>query len=127
MQQNGAGEAPNGDAVQLSISTASSVSSGSSVGLLPAAAGSSSSSFSSSSSPSASSRLRRLSQESRGVPPQPTVMVVFSAAIDSEPEGDSVMSRTEEEKRKAAISAPNRNLSKSLRTLNAPQEVNRPK
>ncbi|KAG7322721.1 hypothetical protein KOW79_014067 [Hemibagrus wyckioides] len=112
MQQNGAGETPNGDAGQLSISTASSVSS---AGLLPAAASSLSTS-------SSLSRLRRLTQEGREVPPQPTVMVVFSAARDSEPEGDSAMSKSEEEKRKAAIPAPNRNLPKSLRTLNAPQE-----
>ncbi|XP_017344408.1 BTB/POZ domain-containing protein KCTD7 [Ictalurus punctatus] len=124
MQQNGAGETPNGDAGRLSFSPASSVSS---AALLPAAAVSSSSSSalpssSSSSSSSPSSRLRRITQEVRGVPPQPTVMVVFSAARDSEPAGDSAMSKSEEEKRKAAISTPNRNLPKSLRTLNAPQE-----
>ncbi|KAK2823039.1 hypothetical protein Q7C36_019639 [Tachysurus vachellii] len=100
MQQNGAGETPNGDAGQLSISSAAGA------------------------APTCSSlpRLRRLTQDGREVPPQPTVMVVFSAARDSEPERDSAMSKCEEEKRRVAINAPNRNLARSLRTLNAPQE-----
>lgn len=104
MQQNGAGETPNGDAGQLSISSAA--------GAVPTC--------------SSLSRLRRLTQDGREVPPQPTVMVVFSAARDSEPERDSAMSKCEEEKRRVAINAPNRNLPRSLRTLNAPQEVHRP-
>ncbi|KAI5614344.1 BTB/POZ domain-containing protein KCTD7, partial [Silurus asotus] len=119
MQQNGAGETPNGDAEQLSFSPAGSVNS---AGLLPVAAVSSSSFSSPSSSSSPSSRLRRLTQEGRGVPPQPTVMVVFSPVRDIQPAGDSAMSGSEEEKRKAAISTPNRTLPKPGRTLNAPQE-----
>ncbi|TTS33143.1 BTB/POZ domain-containing protein KCTD7 [Bagarius yarrelli] len=105
MQQNGAGDTPNGDAAQLSISTASSAD------LLPVA---------SSSSSSSSSRLRRLNQDGRAVPPQPTVMVVFSSARDSG--GDSAMSKSEEEKRRATLTTASRNLAKPLRSLNAPQE-----
>ncbi|KAA0704078.1 BTB/POZ domain-containing protein KCTD7 [Triplophysa tibetana] len=71
----------------------------------------------------ATSRVRRFAQEGRTVP-QPRVMVVFSAASDTEKEEDAMSGAIpgDEEYRKPAIPVPNLNLGRSLRTLDAPEE-----
>lgn len=53
-------------------------------------------------------------------------MVVFSPASDTEKQGDAMSGADngEEEYRKPAIPVHNLNLGKSLRTLDAPEEVN---
>lgn len=101
MQHNGAGESPNGEPPPLSFSAAAPLQ-------------------------MATSRVRRFAQEGRTVPPQPRVMVVFSAASDTENQRDAMSGADtgEEEYRKPAIPVPNLNLGKSLRTLDAPEEVN---
>ncbi|KAM9455845.1 BTB/POZ domain-containing protein KCTD7 isoform 2-T8 [Clarias gariepinus] len=121
MQQNGAGETPNGAAGPLSplsavtsVTSVSTVSTVSSAALRPASA--------LSCSPSPSPRMRRLHHEARGAPPQPTVMVVLSAARDPEPAGDLAVSRPEEERRRPAGSVLGRSLPKAARALPAPQE-----
>lgn len=100
MQHNGAGETPNGEPPPLSFSAAGPLQ-------------------------MATSRVRRFAQEGRTVP-QPRVMVVFSAASDSEEQEDAMSGAIprDEEYRKPAIPAPNLNLGKSLRALEAPEEVN---
>ncbi|XP_062870634.1 BTB/POZ domain-containing protein KCTD7 [Trichomycterus rosablanca] len=109
MQQNGAAEIRNGEAAQLSRSTANTVSTVSTAASsLPMAA------------VSVPARLRRFGPEGR-VLPQPAVMVVFSPARDTDTPGEAA-SVPEEELRTAAISTTNGNLMKTLRTLNAPQE-----
>lgn len=104
MQHNGAGETPNGEPPPLSFSAAAPLQ-------------------------MATSRVRRFAQEGRTVPPQPRVMVVFSAASDSEKPGDAMSGadKGEEEYRKPAIPVANLNLAKSLRTLDAPEEVKSPR
>jgi len=99
MQHNGAGET-NGEPPPLSFSAAAPLQ-------------------------MATSRVRRFAQEGRTVPPQPRVMVVFSPASDSENQGDAMSGADigEEEYRKPVIPVPNLNLGKSLRTLDAPEEV----
>lgn len=99
MQHNGAGET-NGEPPPLSFSAAAPLQ-------------------------MATSRVRRFAQEGRTVPPQPRVMVVFSAASDTEKQGDAMSGadNEEEEYRKPAIPVPNLHLGKSLRTLDAPEEV----
>uniref|UniRef100_A0A8C1H048 BTB/POZ domain-containing protein KCTD7 n=1 Tax=Cyprinus carpio TaxID=7962 RepID=A0A8C1H048_CYPCA len=99
MQHNGAGESPNGEPPPLSFSAAAPLQ-------------------------MATSRVRRFAQEGRTVPPQPRVMVVFSAASDTENQRDAMSGADtgEEEYRKPAIPVPNLNLGKSLRTLDAPEE-----
>ncbi|XP_030648981.1 BTB/POZ domain-containing protein KCTD7 [Chanos chanos] len=98
MQQNGAGETSNGEQPPLSYGTPNSL-------------------------PMASSRVRRFAQEGRAVP-QPRVMVVFSAASETDKSGDAMSSSnaSEEEFRKPASPVPNLNLSKSLRTFSAIEE-----
>ncbi|XP_055064161.2 BTB/POZ domain-containing protein KCTD7 [Misgurnus anguillicaudatus] len=99
MQHNGAGETPNGEPPPLSFSAAAAP------------------------LQMATSRVRRFAQEGRTVP-QPTVMVVFSAASDTEQQEDAMSGAItgEEEYHKPAIPAPNLTLGKSLRTLDAPEE-----
>lgn len=79
--------------------------------------------------PAATTRVRRFIQERRTLP-LPRVMVVFSAAGDTEKPGDAMSSSdsTEDEYRKPASPAPNFTLSNPLRSsLNAQeQEVGRP-
>ncbi|KAG9351871.1 hypothetical protein JZ751_023122 [Albula glossodonta] len=98
MQQYGSGEASNGER-PLSCNTSSPV-------------------------PAPASRVRRFAQERRAVP-QPRVMVVFSAQTETDKPGDVMSSSdsAEDDFRKPAIPVPNLNLGKSLRTLNASQEV----
>lgn len=99
MQQNGAGETSNGEPPAVSFRTPSPL-------------------------PMATSRVRRFAQEGRAVP-QPRVMVVFSAASETEKQGDA-MSASEcegDEYRKPAIPAPGLNLGKPLRTFSPAQEV----
>lgn len=78
--------------------------------------------------PAATTRVRRFIQERRTLP-LPRVMVVFSAAGDSEKPGDAMSSSdsTEEDFRKPASPTPNLALSKPLRSsLNTQeQEVGR--
>ncbi len=101
MQHNGAGETPNGEPPPLSFSAAAPLQ-------------------------MATSRVRRFAQEGRTVPPQPRVMVVFSAASDTEKQGDAMSGADsgEEEYRKPAKPVHNLNLGKSLHTLDALEEVN---
>ncbi|TRY99750.1 hypothetical protein DNTS_033615, partial [Danionella cerebrum] len=96
---NGAGETPNGEPPPLSGSAADPFQ-------------------------MATSRVRRFAQEGRAVPPQPTVMVVFSSASDNETPGDAVLESDilEEGYRKPALPVPNLQLGKTLRTLDAPEE-----
>lgn len=96
MQHNGAGETPNGEPPPLSFNAAAPLQ-------------------------MATPRVRRFAQEGRTVP-QPRVMVVFSAASDTEQQEDAI--EGEEEYHKPAIPAPNLTLGTSLRTLDAPEEVN---
>ncbi|XP_051971932.1 BTB/POZ domain-containing protein KCTD7-like [Xyrauchen texanus] len=98
MQHNGAGETPNGEPPPLSFSAEGPLQ-------------------------MATSRMRRYAQEGRTVP-QPRVMVVFSAASDTEKQGNAMSAADfmEEEYRKPAIPVPNLNLGKSLDTLDAPEE-----
>ncbi|XP_029923908.1 BTB/POZ domain-containing protein KCTD7 [Myripristis murdjan] len=74
--------------------------------------------------PAATARVRRFVQERRTLP-RPRVMVVFSAAGDTDKPGDAMSSSdsAEDDFRKPALSAANLNLGKALRSsLNASQE-----
>ncbi|CAL8365251.1 unnamed protein product [Lota lota] len=78
----------------------------------------------SSSLPAATSRVRRFVQERRALP-LPRVMVVLSAASDTEKPGDAMSSSdtAQDDFRKPSTPAPNLNLGKALRsTLNSSQE-----
>lgn len=73
----------------------------------------------------ATSRVRRFAQERRALP-LPRVMVVFSAASETEKQGDAMSSSdsAEDDFRKPSTPAPNLNLGKVLRsTFNASPEV----
>lgn len=99
MQQNGTGETSNGEQPALSFRTPSPL-------------------------PMATSRARRFAQEGRAVP-QPRVMVVFSAASETDKQGDAMSSSecADDEYRKPPMPAPSLNLGKSLRTFSPAQEV----
>lgn len=100
MQQYGSDEAANGERPPLPFNTSSPL-------------------------PVANSRVRRFAQERRALP-HPRVMVVFSAASETEKPGDAMSSSdsAEDDFRKPSTPAPNLNLGKSLRsTFNASQEV----
>ncbi|XP_046875951.1 BTB/POZ domain-containing protein KCTD7 [Hypomesus transpacificus] len=99
MQQYGSDEASNGERPPVSFNISSPL-------------------------PVATSRVRRFAQERRALP-QPRVMVVFSAASETDKPGDAMSSldSAEDDFRKPATPAPNLNLGKSLRsTLNASEE-----